>query len=407
MRATLVIAAGLLMIVAPAAAQVPAQLPLSGTLLDGAGAPIEGDVNLEVSWYDAESATVPLLTTTRTVRVEGGLLRADLGEGAPVDLAPFHDCRALFVGIRVNGGAEMSPRLPVTTTPYAALADHAGDAEMLGGRGVSALAPASRSYAWSDVVDVPPDWADGDDDALPTAGAGVSVTGGTVAADTTVVESWARAACFDDVAELRSALDATYAPAGSGGIPSGAVAFFDGAACPTGWSALTTAEGRALVAVAPGGGVGVAVGAPLADGEARLHTHAAGPSTLTTAAAGDHTHVFDPDPLAVQDNVHRHHVASLTEIYASSYNDADTSVTVINWDNGMDAAGSGYNPLSSDGTSTFLYTDPHTHGHTLDLAAATSTLAGAHTHDLTLPAVTSSAASATMPYVQRLVCRRD
>jgi hypothetical protein len=56
-------------------------------------------------------------------------------------------------------------------------------------------------------------------------------------------------------------------------VPSGAVAFFGGGACPEGWAPADEVEGRPVVGVTEGANVGVTVGAPLGDREDRTHEH--------------------------------------------------------------------------------------------------------------------------------------
>ncbi len=56
-------------------------------------------------------------------------------------------------------------------------------------------------------------------------------------------------------------------------VPDGAVAFHQGTSCPAGWQPLVDAQGRFLVGRTDGTQVGVTVGAPLAQGEDRTHTH--------------------------------------------------------------------------------------------------------------------------------------
>ncbi len=57
------------------------------------------------------------------------------------------------------------------------------------------------------------------------------------------------------------------------GVPRGAVAFFAGAACPTGWAPSEDAKGRLIVGATDEADVGVKVGTPLADREDRTHAH--------------------------------------------------------------------------------------------------------------------------------------
>jgi len=73
----------------------------------------------------------------------------------------------------------------------------------------------------------------------------------------------------------------TWQQAGAGTIPSGAVMFFDLAACPAGWTELTTAQGRYVVGMPAGGTLGTPIGTQLGVNENR--------------AAGQHTHTIN-DP---------------------------------------------------------------------------------------------------------------
>lgn len=56
-------------------------------------------------------------------------------------------------------------------------------------------------------------------------------------------------------------------------VPPGAVMFFNMTACPAGWSELTSARGRAIVGMQPGGALNFTVGTGLGDRENRGHTH--------------------------------------------------------------------------------------------------------------------------------------
>jgi hypothetical protein len=58
------------------------------------------------------------------------------------------------------------------------------------------------------------------------------------------------------------------------GAPPGMVAFFDGTACPDGWTLAGYAQGRLILGVTSGVFVGAQVGVPLAPEEDRTHAHA-------------------------------------------------------------------------------------------------------------------------------------
>lgn len=57
-------------------------------------------------------------------------------------------------------------------------------------------------------------------------------------------------------------------------VPTGAVSFFGGATCPTGWDPYAAADGRLLLPALDPATSGTAHGTPLASGEERQHTHA-------------------------------------------------------------------------------------------------------------------------------------
>ncbi len=134
---SLVLLAAAALIAGPAAADAPALLPLSGWLADADGAGIDGDVDLTITLHDAETGGAEVYSDTVTITVDAGFFTAYAGSGdEALDLALFADHDALWVGLAVDGGEEMSPRLQVATTPWAAWADYAGiadDAAALGG----------------------------------------------------------------------------------------------------------------------------------------------------------------------------------------------------------------------------------------------------------------------------------
>ena len=61
---------------------------------------------------------------------------------------------------------------------------------------------------------------------------------------------------------------------GDDGVPVGAVAFFAGGACPSGWTVAENTRGRLVVGVTKGEHAGIEVGEPLGDQEDRKHHHA-------------------------------------------------------------------------------------------------------------------------------------
>jgi hypothetical protein len=67
------------------------------------------------------------------------------------------------------------------------------------------------------------------------------------------------------------------------GTPSGMVAFFMAAQCPSGWNAASVAQGRLVVGVTDPTAVGVMVGPPLTNQTAPSHGHAYATTVNLTA----------------------------------------------------------------------------------------------------------------------------
>jgi len=86
------------------------------------------------------------------------------------------------------------------------------------------------------------------------------------------------------------ALRASYAETGSAMVPAGAVMFFDDTSCPTGWSELTAARGRAVVGLPSGGTLAGTIGTALTNVENRAHSHSVNPSAVNTSSDGSHSH---------------------------------------------------------------------------------------------------------------------
>ncbi len=107
-------------------ADAPPYLPLQGVLEDSEGTPIDDEVRIIFTIYDAESEGNALWTETRTILVESGLLAVYLGEVVPLDLGLFRDYTDLWLGVQVEPDDEMA-RLLLGSTPYTAFAQYCGN----------------------------------------------------------------------------------------------------------------------------------------------------------------------------------------------------------------------------------------------------------------------------------------
>ncbi|HEV2351595.1 MAG TPA: hypothetical protein VG028_17325 [Terriglobia bacterium] len=119
-------------------AVVPRLMKFSGNLLDAAGKPLTGTVDVTFSLYNTEAGGNPLWFETQSVQADElgrytALLGAMHADGLPIDLFTSGEVR--WLGIQVGSDAEQQPRVLLVSVPYAL---KAGDAETLGGKPASA-----------------------------------------------------------------------------------------------------------------------------------------------------------------------------------------------------------------------------------------------------------------------------
>jgi len=108
---------------------VPPAISYQGYLTDPSGSPVDGNVDITFSLYDAEtSGSHSWQETQISVAVSKGLFKVDLGAISPFATGQFDI--PMWLGIKVGVDAEMSPRQPLSSVGYAFKAE---DAETLGG----------------------------------------------------------------------------------------------------------------------------------------------------------------------------------------------------------------------------------------------------------------------------------
>ncbi|MBS4097687.1 MAG: hypothetical protein KGZ83_12720, partial [Sulfuricella sp.] len=87
--------------------------------LTQSGTAVSGMQNMTFSIYGATGAA--LWSETQGVSVDNGIYSVILGSVSPINL-PFD--QPYFLGVSVGGGAEMSPRQPLVSAPYAMMANN-------------------------------------------------------------------------------------------------------------------------------------------------------------------------------------------------------------------------------------------------------------------------------------------
>jgi hypothetical protein len=165
--------------------------------------------------------------------------------------------------------------------------------------------------------------------------------------------------------------------------------FFDLTVCPSGWTELALARGRAVVALPTGGVVNAQVGTALLDNESRAHSHTIDLPVGTLAAAGAHDHMVNlPNAITTTNGSHTHSLGGGSGC--------------------VDFAGvSGCNSDLNRSYHSHTVTATGDHSHTLTFAAKASSQAAAHTHTVDPAPFQTGTATALMPYVQLLACKKD
>ncbi len=98
-------------------AQIPRTLNYQGVLTDGSGDAVsDGSYDLAFALYNVPSGGTALWDETQPVTVSKGIFSAILGSVTPIDL-DFDE--TYYLGISVEGGDELLPRIELTSSAYA------------------------------------------------------------------------------------------------------------------------------------------------------------------------------------------------------------------------------------------------------------------------------------------------
>lgn len=130
-RTAALLAASVCLISGIAAGQVPRVISHQGLLNDNTGVPIsDGSHDVTVRFYTTDSGGDAIFEETQDVSTTSGLFSILIGLNQPLELE-FD--QQYWVGFSVDGGEEMSPRIPLTASPYSlnsSAIDPAGLAEL-------------------------------------------------------------------------------------------------------------------------------------------------------------------------------------------------------------------------------------------------------------------------------------
>lgn len=130
-------------------AQIPQTISYQGVLSDNAGEPVaDGDYTLIFNLYTSAESGTAIWTEIQTLAVSNGLLNVVLGSVNPLNL-PF-DCQ-YWLGININEGAELTPRIELTSTAYALNARTVPDSSLTGNKFVKGQVVKSVNELSEDV----------------------------------------------------------------------------------------------------------------------------------------------------------------------------------------------------------------------------------------------------------------
>jgi len=120
----MLVAGAFLLPAVASAAQPPAELPVQGYLSQADGAPVDGEVTMQLAIYDSDGegdGGNELHSEMVTAQVRDGSFTTHL---APDDLSMFRNNSNLWLEITVDGET-IEPRMQLATVPYAANAEYA------------------------------------------------------------------------------------------------------------------------------------------------------------------------------------------------------------------------------------------------------------------------------------------
>jgi hypothetical protein len=94
----------------------PETLTYQGVLGSASGVAVNGTLQIRFALYDATTGGTPLWDELQSVTVANGRFAVELGAATPLPRTLF--ASRLFLGIKVENDAEMTPRLGLSSTPY-------------------------------------------------------------------------------------------------------------------------------------------------------------------------------------------------------------------------------------------------------------------------------------------------
>jgi hypothetical protein len=137
----------------------PMLLNHQGRLLDSKGVPVNNAQSVKFSLYAVAQGGAPLWSETQTIAFNNGNYGVSLGAVTALSPALFGGA-TLYLGIAVGSDAEMTPRQPVTSVPYAIAATNV----------IGDITPKSVTVGGTKVIDASGKWVGAKDGLAGPAG---------------------------------------------------------------------------------------------------------------------------------------------------------------------------------------------------------------------------------------------
>jgi hypothetical protein len=129
----------------PEVMTVPQMLSYQGKLTDTLGVPVADTVyDIRFRLYAQPSGGSPFWQEDQPARTESGLFSVLLGSVTAMDSVPSSG--ALYLGMAVGGGAELTPRLRIASAAYTYLSARAANADLLQGKDTTSFAPTGHNH---------------------------------------------------------------------------------------------------------------------------------------------------------------------------------------------------------------------------------------------------------------------
>ena len=96
---------------------IPETINYQGVLKDASGVIVpNGDYNITFNLYDVSAGGTALWSETKLISIDGGIVNTQLGSVTPIPQSVLSG--AAWLGITIEAGSELTPRIALTSVPY-------------------------------------------------------------------------------------------------------------------------------------------------------------------------------------------------------------------------------------------------------------------------------------------------